>query len=57
MDIIPILQMSKMQVIVRLSELPKATLIRSAGTQIWNQFFGSTVHGLGYATIPLLGKN
>lgn len=28
----------------------KTILIRSGGTQIWNQFSSSTVHALGYST-------
>lgn len=44
--IIPILRMSKMRSRVTLSQ-PKATLIRSGGTQIWNQFSGSNSTGFG----------
>lgn len=33
---------------VRLTQCPKATLIRIGGTQIWNQFSSSTVYDLGY---------
>lgn len=51
----PILQMSKMKPRVTLSQL-KATLIKSGGTQIWNQFSGSTVHALGYSITLLPGK-
>ena len=55
-DIIPIVQMSKLQTSVRLSPLPKATLMRSAASQIWNQFSVSAVHGLDNCLVHFLDK-
>ena len=49
--------MSKLQTSVRLSPLPKATVMRSAASQVWNQFSVSAVHGLQYCPVHLLGQN
>lgn len=57
MDIIPIVSMSKLQTSVRLSPLPKATLMRSAASQVWSRCPISAVHGLHYCPVRLLGQN
>ena len=49
--------MSKLQTIVRLSPLPKATLPRSSASQIWDQFSVSAVDGLDCCPVHLSGQN